>query len=181
MELRPTPQAPIRHRRTVGGIGVALLIAAAALVLTPLAIGLDHSVVRDEAMGAATDSGMWHGSLSFTKEVSGASLSVGDVVRFVPPAPWSAEGPVTRRIVSTRDGTALTRGDAVAALDPWRIDLDVGLFHQVSLRLPWVGLIPGGSITWWTGIGLVALAAVSTRVRPRRHWSRRRPTVGHVA
>jgi signal peptidase len=73
------------------------------------------------------------GTLVAVTPVDPATLHVGDVVMFVPPAPYRTPtgGPVLHRVVDIGPGPdghlqLRTKGDANAAADPWAIDAAQG-------------------------------------------------------
>jgi hypothetical protein len=165
VDISPTPHSrrPGRRRRRLAAVvGTTLLLGVALLLLAPLGLGMNHSVVRDAAMGQAWAPGVWRGSLALNDTVPGAELRSGDVISFVPPQRWSAEGPVTRRIVAVDSrGDAVTRGDAEADVDPWRVDLDAGSYSRLVLRVPWAGAVVDELGLWGVGGAGVALLAGS--------------------
>jgi len=83
------------------------------------------------------------GSLVLTTPVSGAVVGVGDVVAFVPPAPYRGDHPVMHRVASTSataQGRAMTtRGDANAHDDPWTVALDGADLGRAVVVVPLAG------------------------------------------
>jgi len=148
MEITAKPRRP-RRRRALRLLVVTAAVVSMALLLPP-ALGLGAHVVPDDAM-AGTHA---RGSLVFDEQVPLGQLEVGDVVTFRVPDGGER---VTRRVVSIGDDGVRTRGDAVAAADPWRVaPADV---ERVAFALPLLGwpLVVAGSVPLppWTPAGLV--------------------------
>ncbi|MEJ7796519.1 MAG: hypothetical protein WKF50_13270 [Nocardioides sp.] len=166
---RPRRRGWLRAVRALVGAGALLAVA----LLIPLALGYQTHVVDDHAM-AGTHA---RGSLVFDEQVSQRQLEVGDVVTFVPPGAAPADGTVTRRIVAIDDAAFQTRGDAAAAVDPWRVPLADGDLERVAFSLPWAGYpviaVDSLAIPPWAlaalALGLAAVLVVLRRnSRPLR-------------
>jgi len=84
------------------------------------------------------------GSLVYDRVVPTASLKVGDVITYDPPAGAGPAGLVTHRIVSIApqpNGTRAfrTKGDANPVKDPWTFTLQNRSQAKVAFHLPYVG------------------------------------------
>jgi signal peptidase len=106
--------------RAAGAAGLATLVALAALMLVPAALGLQRYVIEGGSMGSSVP----RGSIAYERAVPVAELRVGDVITYTHEA-----ARVTHRIVwigRDRDGRRVfrTKGDANAHPDPWRFHLD---------------------------------------------------------
>ena len=106
---------------------LALLLAAALLL--PAAFGLRAYAITGASMGDALP----QGSLAFDREVPAAELRAGDVVTVTPAGRDRA---VTHRVTGRDAGGAITRGDANAAVDPWRVTGDA---QRVAFHVPLAG------------------------------------------
>ena len=118
---------------------VAAVVLAAA-VLVPAVAGLQRYVITSGSMTGTYD----RGSVVYGRAVPVASLRVGDVITYAPPAGEGPGGLVTHRIVrihERRDGTRVfrTRGDANSADDPWRFELHQPTQARVVASVPYVG------------------------------------------
>lgn len=115
-----------------------LLVAAAALVALPLA-GFHRYVITGGSMGGTIE----RGSVIFAKAVPVAELRTGDVITFTPPPGPGPDGLVTHRIVSIREHGGhrvfRTKGDANAAVDPWKFELEEPTQARVVFHVPYVG------------------------------------------
>ena len=129
--------------RRVGNALCALLIAAGLLfglfLVGPALMGWERYVIVSGSMTGTYDKG----SLVFDTTVPVASLRVGDVITYQPPA----GGPkhlVTHRIAwigrDRSGGRAFrTKGDANPIADPWRFTLDKPTQARVAFSVPYVG------------------------------------------
>ena len=137
------PAATTTFRLARRFAGNALLLAAfglAAVMLVPALFGYERYVVTGASMTGSID----RGSIVFDEVVPADALRKGDVITFVPPAPWGQAGNrVTHRITGLREirGETVmrTRGDANAAADPWRMVLDQSQQARVAFHVPYVG------------------------------------------
>jgi signal peptidase len=132
---RPARRAVRLGARLVSALGAAL---AAAMLLAPL-LGYQRYVITGGSMTGSID----RGSIVFDRIVPTASLRVGDVITYAPPASSGIRGQVTHRIVAIdrdRRGRRVfaTKGDANASRDPWRFSLRA---HQarVAFHVPYAG------------------------------------------
>jgi signal peptidase len=95
--------------------GAALLVALLAVGLLACSLlGVDRYVIAGQSMGDAVPVG----SLAFGRAAAPASLRRGDVVTF---RPAGLPRDVTHRVVGSDARGLITRGDANAAADPWRL------------------------------------------------------------
>src|SRR4051795_5217546 len=136
-----TARSPLhRLRRLGGGALTATAIAFAAAVLVPALLGLQRYVITGGSMTGTYD----RGSLVYDRVVPTASLRVGDVITYDPPAGAGPAGLVTHRIVAItpQPGGARvfrTKGDANPAPDPWTFTLTRPTQARVAFHLPYVG------------------------------------------
>ncbi len=125
------------------------------------------------------------GTLVAVTPVRPGSIRVGDVVMFVPPAPYRTPtgGPVLHRVVSiaTAPGGQLlvrTKGDANPAPDPWTVDASRGGLMRLRGSSVVAGRVlegarhttSGPALLVWPGVLLMWLAARTRRqpsYRPR--------------
>lgn len=134
------PAVPSILRRAGGGLLTAAAVALAAAVLVPALLAYQRYVITSGSMTGTYD----RGSLVYDRVVPTASLKVGDVITYAPPAGAGPAGLVTHRIVSIapqRDGTRVfrTKGDANPVKDPWTFTLQNRTQARVAFHLPYVG------------------------------------------
>jgi signal peptidase I len=121
--------------RAVAALGLAVLVAAGALMFVPAALGYERYVITGGSMGAALPKG----SIAFEKRVPVSELRVGDVVTYTAPGSGAR---VTHRIASIGPGHVLqTRGDANAQRDPWRFRLPHAGQPVVRFHVPLAGYV----------------------------------------
>ena len=123
-------------------IGLLVVVALAALMLAPPLFGLERYVITGGSMSGSIE----RGSIVFEEVVPVAELEVGDVITYEPPVESGADGLVTHRIVAIRRADAgapviRTKGDANAAVDPWRFRLDAGRQPRVVSEIPKLGYL----------------------------------------
>lgn len=120
-------------------MAAALLVALGFLV--PGALGFERYVITGGSMSGSIE----RGSLVYASRVPVATLQVGDVITYAPPADTGLTELVTHRIASIEviDGarTFRTKGDANAAVDPWTFGLDADMQARVDLAVPGVGYL----------------------------------------
>ncbi len=134
----PASLSPLR--RAGGGLLTAAAVALAAAVLLPALLGFQRYVITSGSMTGTYD----RGSLVYDRVVPTASLKVGDVITYDPPAGAGPAGLVTHRIVSSApqpNGTRVfrTKGDANPVKDPWTFTLQNRTQAKVAFHLPYVG------------------------------------------
>jgi signal peptidase len=138
MPAATSPSPARRARRLAGGLLTAAAVALAAVVLVPALLGFQRYVITSGSMTGTYD----RGSLVFDRVVPTASLEVGDVITYDPPAGAPA-GLVTHRIheIKTQNGTRVyrTKGDFNATADPWTFTLQNRTQARVAFHLPYVG------------------------------------------
>ena len=106
----------------------------------PALLGFQRYVITSGSMTGTYD----RGSLVYDRVVPTASLKVGDVITYDPPAGAGPAGLVTHRIVSIapQPGAARvfrTKGDANPSADPWTFTLQNGTQARVAFHLPYIG------------------------------------------
>ena len=130
--------------RRIARVMSTLLVAAGLLFGAILALsalmGWQRYVIVSGSMSGAYD----RGSLVLDEVVPVASLKVGDVITYRPPAGSGPDGLVTHRIVSIDAGKGgqrvfRTKGDANAVADPWTFTLPDATQARVRAGLPYVG------------------------------------------
>jgi signal peptidase len=137
------PLNALKALRTAAiSIVAVVCLALGAVTVVPAALGLQHYVI----VGGSMDGTIDRGSVVFDQEVPVASLRVGDVITYTPPAGAGAAdstGLVTHRIYSVREvngqRTYRTKGDANLSPDPWHFTLDQKTQAQVVGHVPYVG------------------------------------------
>jgi signal peptidase len=130
--------------RRLGRAVCALPIAAGAalglLLLATALLGWQRYVIVSGSMTGTYD----RGSLVLDQVVPTASLRVGDVITYRPPAGASAHDLVTHRIAAIargRDGRRVfrTKGDANPVADPWTFTLPRPTQARVRFGVPYAG------------------------------------------
>lgn len=158
MELRPVA----RREPLSTGVWVAVVCAIAApailLVLLPGVLGLQRYVVTGHAM----DGTVGRGSLILTEHVPATDLKPGDVISFVPPGQYAAEGTVTRRVARLQPGGITTIADSTHRVDPWRLPTSDPTVSRMVLHVPWIGYPFLGALDrgLWLMLASVPLAAI---------------------
>jgi signal peptidase I len=128
--------------RWLGAGATVLCVALAAVLLVPAALGYQRYVIVSGSMTGTYD----RGSIVFDREVSVASLKVGDPITYQPPPGASPEKLLTHRIVwigQNKQGeeTFRTKGDANETADPWTFTLDKPTQAKVAFSVPYVGYV----------------------------------------
>lgn len=164
-------EGPRSAARPAGPVAAALrtglLLAALALLVGAHLAGVRAVPVLTGSMTPYAPAG----SLVLTAPVSSAGVAVGDVVAFVPPAPYSADRPVMHRVASTSDtasGRAMTtRGDANAHDDPWTVALDGADLGRAVAVVPLLGhlVVAGPAVVLSLLAGAAALVAAARLLR----------------
>ncbi len=126
--------------RAAGTLALAALVALAALMLVPAALGYERYVITSDSMSGTYD----RGSLVIERAVPTAELRVGDVITYVPPPGSGPAGRVTHRIASIKaapggERSFRTKGDANASKDPWRFALAAPTQARAVFGVPYVG------------------------------------------
>jgi len=133
----------VRAVKVAGGVFLASFSVVAALLVALPAFGYHHYVITSGSMTGTFD----RGSVVLDREVPTASLQVGDVITYMPPAGSGVNHLVTHRIFSIEqdaDGRVFhTKGDANASADPWTFHLTSPVQPRVATHLPWVGYLIG--------------------------------------
>ena len=129
-----------RIARVVSTLVVAAGLLFGALLVVPAALGWQRYVIVSGSMTGTYD----RGSLVYDRVVPTASLKVGDVITYDPPA-GGPVGLVTHRIhaITTKNGQRVyrTKGDFNAAVDPWTFTLPQPTQARVAFHLPYVGFL----------------------------------------
>jgi signal peptidase I len=140
MPAATSPSPARRLRGLAGGLLTAAAVVLAAAVLLPALLGLQRYVITSGSMTGTYD----RGSLVYDRVVPTASLKVGDVITYDPPA-GGPVGLVTHRIhaITTKNGQRVyrTKGDFNAAVDPWTFTLPRPTQARVAFHLPYVGFL----------------------------------------
>jgi signal peptidase I len=130
-------------RRLGRAVCVVPIAAGAALGLVLVAsalLGWQRYVIVSGSMTGTYD----RGSLVLDEVVPTASLGVGDVITYRPPAGSSTHDLVTHRIAAiarTRGGGRVfrTKGDANPVADPWTFTLPRATQAKVRFGVPYAG------------------------------------------
>ncbi|HEX8001418.1 MAG TPA: signal peptidase I [Mycobacteriales bacterium] len=157
--------------------GVALLLAAAAALLLSVAARTGTVRVSRVLTGSMAPT-VPAGAAVLSRPADAGSLAVGDVVMFVPPAPYGAPGgaPVVHRVVAVEraDGEVLvrTKGDANDGADPWLLNASRSTVHDVAWSSATAGRLAdlvargGGSLLLSAVVAAVALRMLVLLWRP---------------
>ncbi|GAA4681537.1 signal peptidase I [Frondihabitans cladoniiphilus] len=138
-QRRSRRAARSRRTQTIAiwiGSGLATLLVVAALLFQ--AHGGRWFIVETPSMGTKAPVG----TLVLTQKVDAASLHVGDIITFHPPA--EPKETFTHRVVLVRNSVTgpliSTRGDINGAVDPWTLSQEdlVGRAVTVIPRLGWL-------------------------------------------
>jgi signal peptidase len=129
-------------RRLLRGLTTLLVaagLALGAILVLPALAGIQRYVIVSGSMTGTYD----RGSVVFDDVVPVASLKVGDVITYTPPASAGIDHPVTHRIaaITTERGARVfrTKGDANEVADPWTFTLPGPEQARVRAGLPYVG------------------------------------------
>jgi signal peptidase len=139
--MPPFPSSRLRRVRRLGGfVLTSAAVALAAAVLVPALMGYERYVITSGSMTGTYD----RGSLLYDRVVPTASLRVGDVITYQPPASSGVRGLVTHRIASIRTGPDgrrefRTKGDANRGSDPWTFALPQRTQARAAFHIPYVG------------------------------------------
>ena len=111
-----------------------------ALMVVPAVFGIQRYVIVSGSMTGTYD----RGSVVYDQVVPTASLKVGDVITYRPPAGAGPDHLVTHRIAAiTTDKSGArvfrTKGDANRAADPWTFTLPNATQARVRAGVPYVG------------------------------------------
>jgi signal peptidase len=123
-------------------LAVLAVVAAAAVMLVPVAVGYERYVITSGSMTGTYDTG----SVVYARNVPTAELRVGDVITYAPPAGASPTQLVTHRIAQITRGPKgrrvfRTKGDANPAADPWRFELPDAQQARVAFSVPYAGFV----------------------------------------
>jgi len=169
------------------GAALVLLLAFGSLAVT-VAMRADAVRVSRVLTGSMGDA-VPAGSLVVSRPLQAGDIERGQVVVFMPPAPFGTPDgrPVAHRVVDvTRDGGNVlikTKGDANAAEDPWTVNASRSTVFRLAAASPEAGALVG-----WAGRGgaVVAigvatfLATIRALVLIWRPRGRRRSSTGLV-
>lgn len=174
MEIRTKGRRNSRLVRYVVNVLSLSLTLMAVGFIVPMAFGLERFVITGSSMTGTYDVG----SIVFSEVVPVNDLRVGDVITYMPPPSADIDHLVTHRIVSIKDGTFRTKGDAVQKADPWTFRLDQVSQPRAKYSVPYVGYllialqertvrfaligVPAGIIA------LISLIQLMGAIRPRR-------------
>jgi signal peptidase len=125
-------------------VATTLLLSAGvllgALMVLPALAGIQRYVIVSGSMTGTYD----RGSVVFDQVVTTASLKVGDVIIYRPPAGAGPDHLITHRIAAiTADANGnriyRTKGDANPVADPWTFTLPNAKQARVRAGLPYIG------------------------------------------
>ena len=149
-------------RSALTALVTAVMLALAALMLVPAALGFHRYVIVSGSMTGTYD----RGSIVFDEPVPVSSLRVGDAITYAPPVGVQADRRlITHRVVwigSDRAGARAfrTRGDANPAADPWRFVLNRPTQDRVVFSIPCVGYVFAALGLPWLRMALLGLPAL---------------------
>lgn len=129
-----------RFARVLSTLLVAAGLLFGAILALSALLGWQRYVIVSGSMAGTYD----RGSLVLDEVVPVASLKVGDVITYRPPAGSGPEGLVTHRIAEIAPGPGggrvfRTKGDANRAADPWTFTLVKGEQARVKAGIPYAG------------------------------------------
>jgi signal peptidase I len=129
-----------RSARVMSTLLVAAGLLFGAILALSALMGWQRYVIVSGSMTGTYD----RGSLVLDEIVPVASLKVGDVITYRPPAGAGPEGLVTHRIAAIttgKDGQRVfrTKGDANKSADPWTFTLAQREQARVKLGIPYIG------------------------------------------
>jgi signal peptidase I len=129
-----------RAARVFSTLAVATGLLFGAVLVAPALLGMQRYVIVSGSMTGSYD----RGSLVLDEVVPVASLKVGDVITYRPPAGSGPAGLVTHRIArittDTFGGRSFrTKGDANRTPDPWTFTLPKGKQPRVRASIPYAG------------------------------------------
>jgi len=135
---------------TWGILGIAVVLVVVVLLLR-----LDH-IRAAQVLTGSMEPGIATGSVVVGTPLTSADISVGDVVMFRPPAPFTAPGdlPVVHRVtdITVVDGErqVRTQGDANPVEDPWVIDAEATTFYEMRMSSTVLGIVARyGAVASW--------------------------------
>jgi signal peptidase len=157
-------------RALVNGAAALVALVVVALLASTL-LGVDRYVITGRSMGSAVPVG----SLVLGRAVAAADVHRGDIITFRPPG-FAQE--VTHRVIGADGRGIVTRGDANAAADPWRLGAGVSLRRVVAhvpdagyavaaLRTPALLGLLVAAMAGAAGLWLIAGAGGGARRRDR--------------
>jgi signal peptidase I len=129
-----------RLSQSAGWLVLIAIVALAATMLVPAALGYKRYAITTGSMTGAINAG----SLVFDRPIPSAELRVGDVITFGPPTGYDVSGMVTHRVHSLgRDPSGAlaiqTKGDANNAPDEWTFTPKGTTVLRVSQHVPYLG------------------------------------------
>ena len=181
-EVSPSPsdQPVVKARskrvildRLLTSLMVAVGVVGVAVGILVFVANLHFQTVTSGSMRPTVSAG----DVAVTQAVPVASLRVGDVIVFYPPADTTE--PVMHRIVSLGNGVITTRGDANNVDDPWQVTLSGTTAYRMVAVVPFLGwlielqrpaLIVAGLL-----VGLAILLELRKEVRGRKTKARSEP------
>ncbi|HEV2892069.1 MAG TPA: signal peptidase I [Frankiaceae bacterium] len=158
--------------------GAALLLLVPVAALAVAVAARTDSVRFSRVLTGSMNPVVPPGALVVSRPVEATDIAKGDVVVFMPPAPFGQGTPVVHRVVdvTTADGNVLvrTKGDANPAEDPWTLDASRSTVYRHTWSSPMAGRVVGatgreGLATAVGAVGVVAALRVLVAIwRPRR-------------
>lgn len=173
MELRPVPRRTTLTPRWYAVVAGVSVVPFLVMVIVPAVLDLHRFVLSSDAMGGSLS----RGSLILAQQVPVGDLAAGDVISFVPPAPYNADGMVTRRVLSVGPRGATTASDSTNQIDPWTLPSVSGVVDRMVLHVPWIGYPFLGAVGRGAWALLVALPVAVVAFLLSRDLRRRRPPV----
>ncbi|MBA2349844.1 MAG: signal peptidase I [Solirubrobacterales bacterium] len=128
-------------RQAVMNLAFLAIVAIAAIMLVPAALGYHRYVILTGSMTGTYD----RGSVIFDKPVPTSTLKAGDPITYSPPPGFSSLDLVTHRIVKVTDRKGMrvykTKGDANNEPDAWEFMLPQPTQDRVMFHVPKIGYL----------------------------------------
>jgi signal peptidase len=150
-----------RHSRRSQVITGLMVVAAVAILAGGIAFRLGDFHVQTVVSGSMRPT-ISPGDLAITQGVPTASLQVGDVIVFTPPA---ESEPVIHRIASLDGDVITTKGDANRVADSWRLTLQGGTQYRLAFVVPLLGWLMELRRVALVAAGLVLALSVLLEIR----------------
>jgi signal peptidase len=162
----------------VRGLASTALLLTALLALAGVVLVRVDAVRVSRVLTGSMAPVVPPGSVVVSRPVAADTVRLGDLVMFLPPAPFSTGGtPVVHRVVELRhergDILLRTKGDANAARDPWTLNASRSTLHRVAWSSATAGRVAdllargGGALLLGVVVALLAVRMLLAMWRPR--------------
>lgn len=149
---------PSRRSRVVTGL---LLVAGVAVLAVGIGFRLAGFHIQTVLTGSMRPT-ISPGDLAITQNVPVSSLSVGNVIVFIPP---TQSTPVMHRIASLDGGVITTKGDANNVTDPWHLTLQGATAYRLVFVVPYLGWLTELRSAALIGAGLIVALLILLEIR----------------